>query len=75
MQLDIVEVISGRQSGGNMRIAFISDIHANYTALQAVLEDIKQARVDKTISLGDVANLGPQPVEVINHLKTLNISS
>ncbi|MFN8382787.1 MAG: metallophosphoesterase family protein [Anaerolineales bacterium] len=55
-----------------MRIAFISDIHGNFTALQAVLADIKKYGVDQTICLGDTISLGPQPVETLNALKELN---
>lgn len=55
-----------------MRIAFISDIHGNFTALQAVLADIKLQKVDEIISLGDTVTLGPQPKEVLNTLRELN---
>lgn len=44
-------------------IAFISDIHANYTALQAVLADIdKLGDVEQIFCLGDVIGYGPEPV-------------
>lgn len=55
-----------------MRIAFISDIHGNFTALQSVLEDIKLQSVDQIVCLGDVATLGPQPVESLHALRELN---
>jgi len=55
-----------------MRIAFISDIHGNFTALQAVLADIKLQNVDQIICLGDTVTLGPQPKEVLNTLRELN---
>lgn len=55
-----------------MRIAFISDIHGNFSALQAVLADIKTQRVDQTICLGDTVSLGPQPKETLDTLKALN---
>jgi putative phosphoesterase len=54
-----------------MRIAFLSDIHGNFTALQAVLADMKSQSVDQVVCLGDVATLGPQPVEVLNTLREL----
>jgi len=54
-----------------MRIAFLSDIHGNFTALQAVLADMKSQSVDQIVCLGDVVTLGPQPVEVLNALRTL----
>ncbi|MBE0671227.1 MAG: metallophosphoesterase family protein [Anaerolineales bacterium] len=52
-----------------MRIAFISDIHGNFTALQAVLADIKSQGADQVICLGDTISLGPQPLETLNALK------
>jgi len=55
-----------------MRIAFISDIHGNFTALQAVLADINSQAIDQIICLGDTVTIGPQPVEVLNALRELN---
>lgn len=55
-----------------MRIAFISDIHGNFTALEAVLADIKSQHVDQVICLGDTVSLGPQPREVLDALRKLN---
>ena len=37
-----------------MKLAFISDIHGNATALDAVLQDIKNKNVDKVYVLGDI---------------------
>ncbi|MBT4091189.1 MAG: hypothetical protein HOE30_22115 [Deltaproteobacteria bacterium] len=37
-----------------MRIALISDIHANEVALKAVLKDIAQNGVDQIVCLGDI---------------------
>ena len=42
-----------------MRILVISDIHANYDALQAVLRDAGD--VDETWCLGDIVGYGPDP--------------
>jgi len=44
-----------------MRIAVVSDIHANFVALGAVLADIAAERVDRVVCLGDLATLGPAP--------------
>lgn len=54
-----------------MRIALISDIHGNDTALEAVLDDIRAQGADSIICLGDAATLGPQPGEVLERLKSL----
>lgn len=56
-----------------MRYAFISDIHGNAIALEAVLEDIQAKQADKIIVLGDLAYRGPEPkksVELIQSLET-----
>jgi putative phosphoesterase len=55
-----------------MRIAFISDIHGNFTAFQAVLADINSQAIDQIVCLGDSITLGPQPLEVLSALRELN---
>ena len=55
-----------------MRIALISDIHGNNVALDAVLADIRKQQIDSVVCLGDVATLGPQPIETLEGLKELN---
>ncbi len=52
-----------------MRIALISDLHANEVALRAVLADVDRIGCDEIICLGDVATLGPQPKAVIQLLR------
>jgi len=44
-----------------MRVAVISDVHANYHALEAVLEQIDAAQVDAVWCLGDTVGYGPRP--------------
>lgn len=56
-----------------MRIALISDIHGNLVALEAALADIRRRKVERIICLGDVAQEGPQPREVIHRLRDLEI--
>jgi len=46
-----------------MRVAVISDVHANYPALEAVLEQVNAARVDAVWCLGDTVGYGPRPNE------------
>ena len=46
-----------------MRIAVLSDIHANLPALEAVASDLPQ--VDEVWVLGDTVGYGPQPNEVV----------
>ena len=45
-----------------MRIAVLSDIHANLAALEAVIGDLPP--VEETWVLGDIVGYGPQPREV-----------
>ena len=52
-----------------MRVALISDIHANEIALRAVLLDIGRTGVDEIVCLGDVATLGPRPRAVMDMLR------
>lgn len=54
-----------------MRFAFISDIHGNAVALEAVLNDIKKKNVDKIFVLGDLCYRGPNPKESIQLIKGL----
>jgi putative phosphoesterase len=54
-----------------MRLAVLSDIHGNLTALEAVLNDIKNAHVDGFIVAGDLTIGCPQPVEVVQRLRSL----
>lgn len=52
-----------------MRILVISDVHANYTALEAVLEDA--GPVEETWCLGDVVGYGPDPNAVVELLREI----
>jgi predicted phosphodiesterase len=55
-----------------MRIAAIYDIHGNLSALEAVFEEIRQAKVDCVVVGGDVLP-GPLPRETIQCLLDLDI--
>ena len=52
-----------------MRVLVISDIHANYTALKAVLKDAGQT--DETWCLGDLVGYGPDPNAVVEEVQDL----
>jgi len=52
-----------------MRILVISDIHANYTALEAVLKDAGE--VDETWCLGDMVGYGPDPNAVVEQIREI----
>jgi len=51
------------------KIAIISDIHSNYTALKTVLDDIKNKNVDKIFCLGDLVTKCANPDLVIDTLQ------
>src|SRR5690606_32194267 len=52
-----------------VRIAVLADVHGNLAALEAVLDDIAEQRVDKTIINGDLANRGPDTAAVYLRLE------
>jgi diadenosine tetraphosphatase ApaH/serine/threonine PP2A family protein phosphatase len=52
-----------------MRVLIISDIHANLTALETVLNDA--GTTDEIWCLGDMVGYGPNPNEVIERLRGL----
>lgn len=52
-----------------MRVLVLSDIHANYTALVAVLKDAGQ--VDETWCLGDLVGYGPDPNAVVEEVRDI----
>ena len=54
-----------------MRVALISDIHGNAVALDAALADIGREGVDDVVCLGDLAQGGPQPAEVVDRVRAL----
>ena len=56
-----------------MRIAVLSDLHANLPALEAVLADL--TAVDQVWVLGDIVGYGPQPNEVIATLQAMGARS
>jgi predicted phosphodiesterase len=55
-----------------MRVAALYDIHANLSALEAVIPQIRQEGVDEILVGGDVFP-GPMPVETIEYLLSLDI--
>jgi putative phosphoesterase len=53
-----------------VRLGLISDLHGNLLALEAVLEDLERAEIDRLVCLGDVA-AGPEPRATIERLQEL----
>jgi len=52
-----------------MKIAVLSDLHANRPALLAVLQDADQQGVEEFWALGDFVGYGPHPVNTLLFLK------
>ena len=55
-----------------MKLAFISDIHGNAVALDAVLQDIKEKQVEKVFVLGDLCYRGAEPKRSLELVQSLN---
>jgi len=60
--------VVGRE-GGFMRIALLSDIHANREAFAACLAHAESARVDRYVFLGDYVGYGADPGWAIDTVK------
>ena len=58
-----------------MRLAIISDIHANVDALTAVLADIRQAGADRVLGLGDLVGYNAFPCETLALLRDADVRS
>lgn len=54
-----------------MRIAIVSDIHANRTAFEAVLVDLRQTSPDLILHGGDLADGGSSPAEIVDRIGDL----
>ena len=54
-----------------MRVAVVSDIHGNLTALEAVVADLERSAPEVVLQGGDTAVMGPRPVEVVDRLREL----
>ena len=52
-----------------MKVAVISDIHANFQAFETVIKDLKEQGCEKVFCLGDIAMAGPQPRLLINEVR------
>jgi len=54
-----------------VRLARISDQHANDVSFRAAVEDIEGLGVDQIVCLGDVAQGGPEPAQTLHRLAAL----
>lgn len=56
---------------GPMRIAIISDIHDNLTALDAVIADLREMSPDLVLHGGDLVGGGSSPAEIVDRVRDL----
>jgi predicted phosphodiesterase len=54
-----------------VRYLILSDIHANWEALQAVRAHVRRKRFDRVVFLGDAVGYGASPNRVLEWLRTL----
>lgn len=54
-----------------MRIAIVSDIHDNLTALEAVIADLRETSPDLILHGGDLVSGGSSPAEVVDRVRDL----
>ena len=52
-----------------MKVALISDLHANREALEAVLADVDRRGVQRIVCLGDVVGYGPDPEYCVDRVR------
>ncbi len=55
-----------------MRVAILSDVHANLPALEAVIADAREHSATHLICLGDIVGYGPQPVETLRRIREVS---
>ena len=54
-----------------MRIVIVSDIHGNLTALEAVIDDLRETAPDLVLHGGDLAAGGARPAEIVDRIRSL----
>lgn len=55
-----------------MKIAVMSDIHGNLDALNAVLKDVTEKKINKIFLLGDYVMAGPEPIKTLEKIISLS---
>jgi putative phosphoesterase len=58
-----------------MKVAFLSDIHANFPALWSALEDARRRGARSFVVAGDIVGGGPHPVEVARFLMKKRVAA
>jgi len=56
------------KAGDNMRIAVLSDLHANLPFAETAIDTARKSGCDRVVHLGDAIDLGPWPSETLDLL-------
>ena len=67
--------ISQALTNPDIKIAVISDVHANLQALERVIRDAEERGIDVFLNAGDSIGFGPFPNEVVELLCEKNVLS
>ena len=54
-----------------MKVAVLTDVHANLPALEAAFEQLERVGYDVAVHLGDAVGIGPFPVECVDLLHSM----
>ncbi|WP_284617972.1 metallophosphoesterase family protein [Aquabacterium humicola] len=54
-----------------MKLALLSDVHANLVALDAVLDELRREGITQLVCLGDMIQGGVQPAQTVQRLREL----
>ena len=73
LSLAVCSRTSGRRNVSSMKLALISDVHANLEALEAVLQAIDREEVDLILHLGDLVGYNANPGECVDLICDRNI--
>lgn len=57
-----------------MKLAIFSDVHGNFQATKAIIDDINKLNFDEIICLGDIIGIGPKSKETLELILNNNIS-
>jgi len=54
-----------------VKLAIVSDVHANLAALEAVIRDLSSVKPDLVVHGGDLVFNGPHPAECLDRIRDL----
>ena len=57
-----------------MRYGILSDVHANFDALESVITDLEGESIDKYVCVGDIVGYGAEPDLCVNKIRELTVA-